>query len=196
LRCFSSTTNLDGWQDILAANGHLDEAINSVQPRVLFAQPPQIFRNVNGGRFQLANAKLGADLSKPAVARGAAYADYDRDGDLDVVLSINNGSARLLRNDGGSANSYLGIQLVGDRSNRNGFGAVVKLTSASGTQTQTVRSGSSYCSQSESALTFGLGRDDMAQNIEITWPSGQTQSFGNVAARRRITIHETSGIAD
>src|SRR5690606_8967939 len=76
--------DLDGWQDILAANGHLDEEINSVQPRVFFAQAPQVFRNVEGGRFQLVNAKLGSDLAQPIVARGAAYADYDRDGDLDI----------------------------------------------------------------------------------------------------------------
>ncbi|MDA0205108.1 MAG: CRTAC1 family protein [Acidobacteria bacterium] len=188
--------DLDGWQDILAANGHLDEQINRVQPQVLFAQSPQVFRNVEGGRFQLANSKLGADLSQPVVARGAAYADYDRDGDLDLVLSINNGPARLFRNDGGSSNFYLAIHLVGERSNRDGFGATVKLTNATGTQTQTARSGSSYCSQSESALTFGLGADGVVQKIEVIWPSGQTQSFDNVAADRRITIHETTGISD
>ncbi len=185
--------DLDGLLDILAANGHIEEEIGRVQPRISYRQPPLVFRNLGGGRFEPATAKLGAELNRPIVARGAAYGDIDRDGDLDVLLTSNHGPAYLFRNDGGNRNRWLCVRTVGTKSNRDGLGAVVRVTSASGKQWQMVRSGSSYCSQSDLALTFGLGKDPQA-TVEIEWPSGQKQRLANVPAGQLLTVQEGKGI--
>ena len=182
--------DLDGLLDIFCANGHLDEEIENVQPTVKFAQPPLLFRNAGGGRFRLANGAVGGDLTRPAVARGAAYADYDGDGDLDILVTANNGPARLLRNDGGNANAWLRVRLQGTRSNRGAIGAKIALRSRSGRQTAVIRSGSSYCSQSETVAAFGLGADAEVDSLEVRWPSGATQTFSDIEPNRRILIVE------
>jgi len=186
----------DGRLDIFGANGHLDEEINNVQPTVTYAQPPLLYRNLGrGAGFEMTNARVGKDLSRPIVARGAAYADYDRDGDLDIAVTTNNGPAYLFRNDGGNANSYLQLKLVGAESNRSGFGARISIRSAAGEQSRTVRSGSSYCSQSESTLTFGLGKDVTVDTVVVDWPSGRQQKFEALEVNQSIVIHEIAGIA-
>jgi hypothetical protein len=124
------------------------------------------------------------------VARGAAYADFDGDGDLDVLISNNNGPAVLYRNDGGNRNHWLQLKLTGTKSNRDGIGASVRVTSAHGKQWQTVHSGSSYCSASEMTLTFGLGADTSASAIEIDWPSGRHQKLERVSANQRLEVKE------
>jgi hypothetical protein len=129
-------------------------------------------------------------FARPLVARGAAYGDFDRDGDLDVLLTTNNGPAVLYRNDGGNRNHWLQLKLAGSKSNRDGIGAVARVTSPGGTQMQMVHSGSSYCSASDLALTFGLGRDQAATEIEIEWPSGTRQKLANVAANQRLVVKE------
>ena len=177
--------DLDGWPDILAANGHLDQEIERVQPKVRYAQTPLLLRNRGQGMFQEMNA-----FSAPLVARGMAYGDYDRDGDLDVLIATNNGPAHLYRNDGGNANHWLNLKLQGTRCNRDGIGAVVHLTSAGGTQWQAVHSGSSYCSASDLALTFGLGADDQATRIEVDWPGGAHQTLSGVRAGQSLNIIE------
>ncbi|HEX3126615.1 MAG TPA: CRTAC1 family protein [Thermoanaerobaculia bacterium] len=184
--------DLDGLLDIFAANGHIEEEINRVQPRIQYRQPPLLFRNLGKGKFEPVTA--AGQLSQPLVARGAAYGDIDRDGDLDVVLTTNHGPARLYRNDGGNANRWLRIRTVGAKSNRDGIGTVVRVTSASGKQWSMVRSGSSYCSQSDLALTFGLGKDPGATSIEVDWPSGVKQKLGPVPANQIVTIQEDKGI--
>ncbi|HWB99937.1 MAG TPA: ASPIC/UnbV domain-containing protein, partial [Bryobacteraceae bacterium] len=186
--------DLDGYPDIFAANGHIEEEINRVQPKVQYQEPPLLFRNLGKRRFESVGESMGAAFRRPIVARGAAYADYDRDGDLDLLLTTNHGPACLYRNDGGNRNHWLQIRLVGRKSNRDGIGAVVRVTSASGKQWNMVRSGSSYCSQSDLALTFGLGSDAQAAGVEITWPSGARQQFSNIAANQFLTIDETAGI--
>lgn len=186
--------DLDGQLDILAANGHLEEEINRVQPRVTYKQAPLLFHNRGNGKFESAGAAVGADFRRPIVARGAAYGDIDRDGDLDVVITTNNGPAYLFRNDGGNRNRWLRVRTVGAKSNRDGLGAIVRVTSASGKQWTMVRSGSSYCSQSETAPTFGLGQDKTVQALEIEWPSGVKQRFTNVPADQIVTVDEVKGI--
>ncbi|HEX2645294.1 MAG TPA: CRTAC1 family protein [Thermoanaerobaculia bacterium] len=181
--------DLDGRPDILAANGHIEEEIHRVQPRVQYRQPALLFRNLGQGKFAPAIAEVGPDLGRPRVARGAAYGDYDRDGDLDVLLTENHGPAHLFRNDGGNRNRWLRVRAVGTRSSRDGFGAVVRVSSPGGRQWQMVRGGSSYCSQSELTLTFGLGRDARA-DLEVEWPSGVRQRFPGVAAGQTVTVEE------
>ncbi len=186
--------DLDGNVDIFCANGHLDEEINRVQPTVKFEQSPLLFRNLGAGKFGLANGDVGDDLRQPLVARGAAYADYDRDGDLDVLVTTNNGAARLFRNDGGNANSYLRVRLEGTNSNRNGIGSTVTVRSKSGEQRVMIRSGSSYCSQSEAVATFGLGADIVVDSLEVRWPGGAVETFADIEPNREVLIVEGSGI--
>ncbi len=182
--------DLDGHVDIFCANGHLDEEIEVVQPAVKFAQEPQLFRNDGRGRFGLASGEVGGDFSEPLVARGAAYADYDGDGDLDILITTNDGPAKLLRNDGGDANNYLRVRLEGTQSNRSGLGTRLQLTTASGTQIQVVRGGSSYCSQSETVATFGLGQDTEVDRLEIRWPGGAVEAFRGLKVNREIRLRE------
>jgi hypothetical protein len=137
---------------------------------------------------------MGAALNRPVVARGAAFADYDHDGDLDILVTTNDGPAYLFRNDGGNRNNWICMRLAGRKSNRDGIGAVVRIVSKSGKQWNMVRSGSSYCSQSDLALTFGLGSDPAVHAIEIEWPSGERQKLAGTAANQFLTIDETAGI--
>lgn len=190
--CFFFDFDLDGWPDVFAANGHVADDVERVQTRITYAQPPQLFRN-DGGRFEEVNAP-GTALAVPQVGRGAAYADFDRDGDLDVLVTANGGRPRLLRNDGGNANRMLRIRTVGTASNRDGVGARIDVTAGGRTRWQRVRTGSSYLSQSELAVTFGLGARTRADAVEVTWPSGRVDRLGAVPADRTITVEEGAGI--
>jgi hypothetical protein len=182
--------DLDGRLDIFCANGHLDEEIERVQPKVKFRQPPLLFRNLGKGQFEDASRAAGADFMKPMVARGAAYADYDGDGDLDVLLTNNNGPAVLLRNDGGNRNAWLRVRLKGTRSNRSGIGAVARVETSAGRQWRMVHSGSSYCSQSELPLTFGLGAGGRIEHLEVAWPGGARQRITAPKSNRLLELTE------
>jgi hypothetical protein len=182
--------DLDGFPDIFAANGHIEEEIGRVQPKVQYKESPLLFHNAGHGRFDDASEQVGPDIRRPIVARGAAFADFDRDGDLDVLINTNGGPAYLFRNDGGNQNHWIQLKLVGVESNRSALGAVVRLESASGAQTQTVHSGSSYCSQSDLALTFGLGHDEVVKSIDVQWPSGKKDHWASLKANQQLTIRE------
>lgn len=186
---FFFDADLDGWLDIFAANGGTDES-QGRDARARISQVPLLLRNRGTGTFENVTASLGAAFNRPVMGRGAAYVDFDADGDLDVAMTTLDGPAVLLRNDGANANRWLRIQVSGGTSNRSGIGAVVKVTNASGTQTQVVRSGSSYASQSELTLTFGLGAETKAARVEVTWPSGKSKVLSDVAANQRIAVVE------
>jgi hypothetical protein len=186
--------DLDGYPDILAANGHIEEEIGRVQPRIQYKQSPLLFHNTGQKRFDNATSSVGQAFTRPIVARGAAYADVDHDGDLDVLLTTNHGPAYLFRNDGGNTNHWIAVRTRGIKSNRDGIGAVVRVTSASGKQWSLVRSGSSYASQSDLAQTFGLGSDRTVTAIDVEWPSGTRDHLANVPANQLITVQEGAGI--
>jgi hypothetical protein len=196
--CFFFDYDLDGWPDILIANGHIDGDIQRVQPNVKYAMPPHIFRNLGKGNFQEVTKSLGAGFATPRVGRGAAYGDINNDGRLDLLLSTNGGPVYLFENDftgsPGTANKSVRIKLIGTKSNRDGIGTVVKLTAAGESQSEMLRSGSSYLSASELVLTFGLAKHEQADSIEIRWPSGQVEKLTNVAAGQTITVTEGKGI--
>jgi hypothetical protein len=190
--CFFFDYDLDGWLDLYVANGHIEDAIERVQPRVRFAEPPHLFRNLGNGKFSEVTQSAGADFAAPRVARGAAYGDINNDGALDLLVATNDGPAVLFRNTG-ATNHSLRIKLVGTKSNRDGSGATARLTAGSDVQSKMLRSGSSYLSSSELILTFGLGAHTQADTIEIHWPSGQVDNLKNVAADQIITVKEKEG---
>src|SRR5205085_4974038 len=165
--CFFFDYDLDGWPDIFVADGHLDSDIERIQKRIKYRQPPHLFRNLGNGKFEEVTAATGAAFSAPRVARGAAHADIDNDGDLDLLITTNGGPALLFRNDGGNRNHALRVRLKGTRSNRDGIGAVVRLEYDGEKQWHMLRSGSSYHWQRELVLTFGLGQKTKIGSVQV-----------------------------
>jgi hypothetical protein len=193
--CFFFDYDNDGWPDILVADGHIEDAIERVQKRVTYAEPPHLFRNLGGGKFSEVTADMGKPFAAPKVARAAAYGDIDNDGFLDVLLTTNGGPAYLFHNEGGT-NHSLRIKLVGTKSNRDGIGAVVRISAGSDKQWKMLSSGSSYLAQSELVLTFGLAAQTKADSVEIQWPSGQVDKLSNLNAGQTVTVQEGQGIVN
>ena len=180
--CAFLDVNLDGWLDLLAVNGHIDETVRNVNHNHGYAQAPHLFLNDGKRRFRDAALEAGAGFSEAKVCRGLALGDFDRDGDMDILITTNQGPALLYRNDVMPGNRSIRLRLIGTKSNRDAIGAVVRVTTLDGTQTRMVKTGSSYLSQSELALTFGIGRRTQAERCVVEWPSGLVQEFRNVQA--------------
>lgn len=192
--CFFFDFDLDGKLDIFVANGHVENDINKVQRRVTYAQPPHLFHNQGKGFVEVAH-RVGTDFRTPRVGRGGAYGDYDNDGDLDLLMSTNGGPAVLWQNQRKNGNRFLRVKTVGTSSNRDGIGAKVTVRFSGGRLWRRVKSGSSYCSQSELPVTFGLGRSDKILSLEVLWPSGSVDKLTNLDPNQRIVIREGEGLA-
>jgi len=189
--------DLDGLLDVFAANGHVSDDIAVVQPNVKYAQPPHVFHNKGKKKFEEVTAKLGKAMQRAIVGRGAAYGDFDNDGDLDLLITSNNGPVRLLRNDNANQNDLLRVKLVGSKANRDGIGATVTVKTSKGAkEQQMVRTGSSYASQSELPLVFGLGTPDqnVTLTVDVSWPGGGKDSVANIKPNQSIVIQEGKGV--
>jgi len=193
--CAFLDVDLDGHLDMAAVNGHIDETVRNISGNHGYAQPPHLFLSDGQGKFRDLAAQAGGGFATPKVARGLAYGDFDRDGDLDLLITTNQGPAYLYRNDVTNGNRSMRLRLQGTKSNRDAIGAIVRLTTADGTQSRIVKTGSSYLSQSELTVTFGLGRREKAERIEVEWPSGLKQEFRNLAAGAWTCVEGRSPIA-
>lgn len=183
--------DLDGRLDVLTSNGHLEEEITKVQASQSYRQPAQLFWNAgDAGFIGVTSQQAGADLFKPVVGRGSAFADMDGDGDLDAVITEAGGKPMLLRNDQALGHHFVRLKLVGTTSNHDAIGAWVKLTANGKSQWRQVMPAKSYLSASELAVTFGLGQTATVDAVEVTWPSGKRQSVSPITTDRLITVQE------
>jgi hypothetical protein len=192
--CMFFDVNLDGYLDLAIANGHIDETVRNIHGNVGYAQPPQLFLNNGKGAFQDVAEIVGTGFSQAKVGRGLAYADFDRDGDLDLLITTNNGPAYLYRNDQTAGNRSIRFQLVGTKSNRDAIGASVRIEYGGLSQSRMVKSGSSYLSQSELPVSFGLGRHTQIDRVVLSWPSGQTEDYKNLGSGKTYVCTETKEI--
>jgi hypothetical protein len=191
--CVFMDADLDGWLDLAVVNGHIDDTVRNVRG-VGYAQAPQLFLNDEQGRFRDVAGGIGGGFSQPKVGRGLAYGDFDRDGDLDLLMTTNNGPAYLFRNDQLAGNQSIRIRLVGTKSNRDAIGSRVRIFHGETSQSRLVKGGSSYLSQSELPVTFGLGKRDKIDRLVIDWPNGATEEYKNLAAGRAYECVESNGI--
>ncbi|MGE5207014.1 MAG: CRTAC1 family protein [Chlamydiota bacterium] len=192
--CLFADMNLDGALDLVVANGHIDDTVRNIRGNVGYAQPPQLFLNDGKGHFKDVAAEVGASFDRPKVGRGLACGDFDRDGDLDLLMTTNNSSAFLYRNDQLAGNRSIRFRLVGTKSNRDAIGAVVRIYAGGTSQSRMVKGGSSYLSQSELVVTFGVGKRDRIERATIEWPSGRVEEFKDLATGHAYECVEGKGI--
>jgi enediyne biosynthesis protein E4 len=185
--------DLDGWLDLFLVNGHVYPEVDQIRTEAGYAQPKVVYRNLGGGRFEDITERIGPPVTLPRAARGAAFADFDNDGDIDIV--VNNVHARpdLYRLDLHEPRSWLTVKLVGVESNRSAIGARVRMTAGGLTLVDEVRGGGSYYSQNDLRVNFGLGAADAVDRLEVRWPNGREEWWSEVRVNQTLTLTEGSG---
>src|SRR6185295_7051813 len=187
----------DGWPDIIQVNGHVYPEIDSHDIGQAFKNPRLVYKNLGNGRFQDVSAEMGPGMTEKYSSRGAAFGDYDNDGDIDAIVLNMSDVPSLLRNDGGNAKNWIKIKLIGTQCNRTAIGARVRVITGKHIQMDEVHSGSSVMSQSDLRLHFGVGKIQTIDAIEVKWPTtGKIERFAQVKANQILTIREGSGIVD
>jgi hypothetical protein len=184
----------DGWKDLFLANGHVYSQIANRKLHVTYREPKVLYRNLGNGRFEDVSLKAGPAIRAENLGRGCAFGDFDNDGDVDVIVNNLDGPPTLLRNDGGNRNNWIMIKCVGTRSNRSAIGTRVNVKNGEHRQIDEVMSGSSYYSQNDFRLHFGLGRASKADSVDLTWPSGLKESFRDLPANHLFVLQEAKGI--
>ncbi len=184
----------DGWEDVLQSNGAMEDNVQLYQSEVSYAEPMLMFRNLGQGKFEKVSDQLGPDFMRPLVGRGFAVADFDNDGDLDAAVINRSGYISLLRNDGGNANNWLTVRLIGTQSNRDGNGAALTLTSEGISQVKQAKGGMGYMSAQDPRIHFGLGRRNKIDSLEIKWPSGTVTHLTSLPLNQILTVKEGVGI--
>ena len=180
----------DGYQDLFVANGHLHENLAELGQEGTYGQRNLLFRNNSNGTFTEISETLGPGMKLTDVSRGATFADYDLDGDIDIVVTNSNTAPRLLRNDGGNRKNWLQIRLTATNGSTDAIGARVKITTGTLTQTREVRSGDGYLSQQDLTLHFGIGDSKQVDSIEVQWQTGAKQLIGSVPANQVLSLEE------
>jgi len=184
----------DGWTDIFQVNGAMLDNIQLFHSEVPYREPKLMFRNLGHGKFDKVSELLGPDFMRPVAGRGCAAADFDNDGDIDLVVVDRGNYPELLRNDGGNANHWLEVKLIGTKSNRDGTGASLKLVSEGFAQYKQASGGMGYMSAHDPRIHFGLGQRKSIESLEIHWPSGATDKLTTLPIDQIITVKEDAGI--
>jgi len=184
----------DGWPDIVQANGAMVDNVNLYHSLISYKEPLLMFHNLGNGHFEKSSDSLGPDFTRPIAGRGLATADFNNDGGEGIAVNVRGDYPELLRNDGGNANHWLEVLLIGTKSNRDGIGATLKLTADGMVRVDQAKGGTSYMSASDPRIHFGLGRRTKVDSLAITWPSGQVDKLTNLAVDRIIAVKEGTGI--
>ena len=184
----------DGWPDILQANGAMVDNVELYHSEVTYKEPLLMLRNVSKGQFEKVSESLGPDFMRPIAGRGLATADFDNDGDIDIAVNVRGDYPMILRNDGGNANHWLEVFLIGTPSNRDGIGSSLKLVSEGFVEVEQAKGGTSYMSASDPRIHFGLGKRNRIDSLEVSWPSGHLDRLTNVPVDQVIAVKEGTGI--